>query len=315
MDVVKGAIFGAAAGDALGGPVELMSADEIREKYGLLKDMVGGGWLHLEPGEYTDDTQMIIAVARGIIANPYSPLEEVGRAFIRWYQSKPKDIGNTTLMSLRNYLLLGNWSEAARLTAKNLNKLDSNGGLMRTLPVTFGYWGNLPAMARWSSEICSMTHYSYEGMACCIFYNILVYLAGQRKNSKREIITAALHETDRFCKAFSIHPAKFFWHVVYHVQKGAPRAFPRGNALDTLAASLQSFLWTDSFEDALVEVVNRGDDTDTAGTVTGGLAGAYYGYSSIPARWLDALKNKEELLEISAGLAQLANPPASAISF
>ncbi|MEW6425428.1 MAG: ADP-ribosylglycohydrolase family protein [Bacillota bacterium] len=306
-DVIKGAFYGAAVGDALGGPAELLSAEEIREKYGVLKEMVGGGWLNLEPGEYTDDTQMIIAVAKGILANPYFPVEEIGRAFIRWYQSRPKDIGNTTLMSFRNYLRLGNWPEAAKLTAKTLNKLDSNGGLMRTLPVTFGYWGNLPAMAKWAAKICTMTHYSQEGVTCCIFYNILVYLAGRRKTSKREMVTEALHETDRFCKTLDLHPTKFFWHIIHHIQKGTPAAVPRGNALDTLAASLQSFLNTDSFEEALVEVVNRGDDTDTAGTVTGGLAGAYYGYPAIPSHWLAALKNKPAIDEIIEDFSRLLN--------
>lgn len=306
-NVVRGAFFGAAVGDALGGPAELLSAEEIQEKYGVLTEMIGGGWLNLEPGEYTDDTQMIIAVAKGILASPHSPGEEIGRAFIRWYQSKPKDIGKTTLMSFRNYLRLGNWPEAARLTANTLNKLDSNGGLMRTLPVTFGYWNNLLAMAKWSAKICSMTHYSQEGMTCCIFYNILVYFAGLRESSKREIITQALHTTDKFCKTLNIQPTKFFWHIIHHIQKGTPRIIPRGNVLDTLAASLQSFLYTGSFEEALVEVVNRGDDTDTAGTVTGGLAGAYYGYSSIPSRWLSDLKKTNELEEVAEGFCRLLN--------
>jgi len=306
-DVIKGAFYGAAAGDALGGPAELLSAEEIREKYGVLKEMTGGGWLNLEPGEYTDDTEMIIAVARGILANPYSPVEETGRAFIRWYQSGPKDIGNTTLMSFRNYMLLGNWTEAAKQTAKTLNKLDSNGGLMRTLPVTFGYWGNLPAMARWSARICTMTHYSQEGVTCCLFYNLLVYFAGLREGTKREMITRALNETDRFCKILDLHPTKFFWHIIHHIQKGTPAAIPRGNALDTLAAALQSFLQTESFEEALVEAVNRGDDTDTAGTVTGGLAGAYYGYPAIPSRWLAALKKTAALDEVIEDFCRLQN--------
>jgi len=296
---IKGSFYGAAVGDALGGPAELLSAEEIKNKYGVLKEMTGGGWLNLEPGECTDDTQMILAVAKGILANPFSPGEEIGRAFIRWYRSKPKDIGNTTLMSIRNYLRLGNWQEASLQTAQTLNKLDSNGGLMRTLPVTFGYWRKLYNMARWSAKICSMTHHSQESMTCCIFYNILVYLAAQKKTSKREMVTKALHETDRFSKQLNIHSTKFFWHIIHSIQKGESAVIPRGNALDTLAASLQSFLFKDSFEAALVEVVNRGKDTDTAGAVTGGLAGAYYGYSSIPLHWLKTLKNKNEIEEVT----------------
>jgi len=305
LDTIKGAFFGAAVGDALGAPVEMMSAEEIREKHGVLREMVGGGWLRLEPGEYTDDTQMTLAVARGILADPVSPIEEIGRGFIRWYQSNPKDIGNTTLMSLRNFLRTGDWKQAARLTANSLNKPDSNGGLMRTLPVTFGYWDNPSAMAKWSVEIACMTHYSQEGSACSMFYNLLLYLLGKERGDRREMITAALQLTDRYCRQLNLAPNKFFWYIIRHIQKNAPRAFPEGGALDTLAAALQCFLEHDSFEEAVVAAVNRGDDADTAGTLTGGLAGVYYGFRAIPKRWLQALKNTAPVAEAANGFHRM----------
>ncbi|WP_078060620.1 ADP-ribosylglycohydrolase family protein [Desulfotomaculum copahuensis] len=305
QDMLKGAFYGAAVGDALGGPAELMDVADIREKYGILRDMVGGGWLNLEPGEYTDDTQLTLAVARGILANPVSPVEETGRGFIRWYQSGPRDIGNTTIMSFRNFLRTGDWKEAARITASSLNKLDSNGGLMRTLPVTFGYWGNLAAMARWSVEIAYMTHYSQEGAACCLFYNLLLYLLGRDRGNKRETVTKALQLTDQYCRQVNLSPNKFFWYIIRHIQKNAPPAVPGGSALDTMATALQCFLNNECFEDAVVAAVNRGDDTDTAGTVTGGMAGIYYGFSAIPERWLKALKNTAPLEEAVAGFYRL----------
>ena len=46
---------------------------------------------------------------------------------------------------------------------------------------------------------------------------------------------------------------------------------------------------TESFEEAVVLAVNLGDDADSVGAVTGQLAGALYGMSGIPARWLEQL--------------------------
>lgn len=296
-DLLRGAFLGSAVGDALGGPVETLSEDQIRETYGTLREMAGGGWLNLEPGEWTDDTCMILDVARGILSNPAFPLEEIGHNFLRWYRSGPRDIGRTTGESIKNHLIIGNWREAARATAHSLNKMDSNGGLMRTLPVTFGYWHDMRKMAKWSAEICMMTHYSQDVATCCIFYNILVRLAAGG-GPRREMISRALDLTDSFLKEMNIAPSKFFWHTIRHIQKDAPRAIPRGNALDTLAASLQSFLCAGDFEEALVDVVNRGEDTDTAGCITGGLAGVYYGYRSIPGRWLDTLKKREVIEQV-----------------
>ena len=51
----------------------------------------------------------------------------------------------------------------------------------------------------------------------------------------------------------------------------------------------QAFFATASFEDCLVDVVNRGGDADTTGAIAGMLAGARYGLDAIPRRWLRAL--------------------------
>ena len=50
---ITGAMLGMAVGDALGAPVEFMTPGEISAKYGTLKELVGGGWLRLKPGQVT----------------------------------------------------------------------------------------------------------------------------------------------------------------------------------------------------------------------------------------------------------------------
>jgi ADP-ribosyl-[dinitrogen reductase] hydrolase len=65
-------------------------------------------------------------------------------------------------------------------------------------------------------------------------------------------------------------------------------------------ATLEAAYWavgtTSSFEDAVIQAVNLGDDADTVGAVAGQLAGVIYGYNNIPSRWLNALAWKSELL-------------------
>lgn len=299
---VRGALYGAAIGDALGGPVEYISREEVRKKYGVLREMVGGGRHNLEPGEFTDDTHMLLLVAEGILSNSMYPLEEIGRRFLAWYRARPDYVGRTTARSFENYLQVGDWKEAARATAAAVNKMNSNGALMRTLAVTFAYQKDTDLMAYWSKEIASMTHYSDEGAACCIFYNYLVFLAASTSLPKREMITKSLQFTDQQCKRFDLQPSSFFWFIVKYVQFGAEELPPKGNALHTLGAAVQCFLQEDSFEDTLVCAINRGEDTDTVGTVAGGLAGCYYGYNSIPGRWVDELKDKDKIEGVVAGL-------------
>jgi len=40
--------------------------------------------------------------------------------------------------------------------------------------------------------------------------------------------------------------------------------------------------------------VSFGGDTDTVASLTGGLAGAFYGVEAIPKQWLDSLQMEEE---------------------
>jgi ADP-ribosyl-[dinitrogen reductase] hydrolase len=64
---------------------------------------------------------------------------------------------------------------------------------------------------------------------------------------------------------------------------------PSGYVPDTMRAVFQAFFDTDTFEDCLTDVVNRGGDADTTGAIAGMLAGAVYGLKGIPRPWLDAL--------------------------
>ena len=69
-----------------------------------------------------------------------------------------------------------------------------------------------------------------------------------------------------------------------------------GYAIHTLEAALWAVDQTDSFEAAVVLAVNLGDDADTVGAVTGQLAGALYGFSGIPPRWLQPLAWRQKII-------------------
>jgi len=72
-----------------------------------------------------------------------------------------------------------------------------------------------------------------------------------------------------------------------------------GYVLHTLEASIWCLLNTDNYKDAVLKAVNLGQDTDTTGAVTGGLAGLLYGYYSIPGNWLSQLARKDDIEDLS----------------
>jgi ADP-ribosyl-[dinitrogen reductase] hydrolase len=68
-----------------------------------------------------------------------------------------------------------------------------------------------------------------------------------------------------------------------------PITNPSGWIVETLKAVFQGFFAHKSFEDTLLDVVNRGGDSDTTGAIVGMLAGALHGARAIPGRWLGRL--------------------------
>ena len=75
-----------------------------------------------------------------------------------------------------------------------------------------------------------------------------------------------------------------------------------GFVLHTLQTALYHALTVDSAESAIVNAVNEGGDTDTIGAVAGAVAGARFGASALPERWLDALTATDELRDLARAI-------------
>jgi len=159
---ILGGLFGVACGDALGGTLEFMSKDEIKRKYGYLKDIIGGGCWDLKPGEVTDDTMMTIAVAEGILDNPENPIDDIGKHFIEWYDSKPRDIGNIIRIALGQYKRSNDWMKTAYYAHQVTGgKSAGNGSLMRCLPVALYYY-DVEKMLEITASQSVLTHYDQK---------------------------------------------------------------------------------------------------------------------------------------------------------
>lgn len=271
MDVACGALYGVAVADALGATLEFMSAAEIARRYGTLRDIVGGGWLALRPGQVTDDTEMTLAVAEGIAEQPDAPVEAVGRRFIEWLDTQPRDVGRTCAVAL-NYARRRDWADAARFAHDDLGgRSAGNGSLMRSAYPGLWYADRAQAL-RVAVELSRMTHYDPLASEACELYTAAIWDMARGGVPARQALKAAFGGT-RYQAALA----------------GQARLDPTGFVVDTLNCALDAVACTSSLEDAIVRAVNLGGDADTVGAVAGGLAGAMYGYDSIPTRWREAL--------------------------
>ncbi|HVX30805.1 MAG TPA: ADP-ribosylglycohydrolase family protein [Nitrolancea sp.] len=294
-DRYRGCLLGLAIGDALGAPVEFINRDEIALRFGVVREMRGGGWLDTKPGEYTDDTQMALAIARSIAELGRIDPADIGARFVRWMEGMPKDIGNTTLQSL-GYLAAGvPWDEAgARTAARKGDSGAGNGSIMRTAPIGLACRNDPAGLIRQSIDISRITHAdprcTWSCVALCQAIAALINETGDPLAAAR----AGIEEPE---VVETVERAATIRRV--QVQSG-------GYVLHTLSAALWAFVNHESFEDVVVAAVNLGGDADSSGAVSGALAGARYGASAIPERWLSVLQSREELTDLADRLLEIA---------
>jgi ADP-ribosyl-[dinitrogen reductase] hydrolase len=285
-DRALGSFLGLAIGDALGATVEFMSAREIAAKYGVHNQIVGGGWLHLQPGHVTDDTAMALALGSAQIACGGWNLRAVADAFVFWMRGRPVDIGHTCRRGISRYIAHG--SLCAPLAEDNAG----NGAAMRNLPTVLASLASETQLIQRSLEQAHLTHHHPQSDAAT------AALACMTRRLLLEGPQAACNHIAGDLVAR--HPAFAF------------KPWPgrtSGYIVDTVQTVFDGFFNTDNFEECLVRVVNRGGDADTTGALAGQLAGALYGVEGIPVRWLKKLdprvkaaihRQTPELLRLSA---------------
>jgi ADP-ribosyl-[dinitrogen reductase] hydrolase len=281
LDRALGAYVGFAVGDALGATVEFMTKGEIREKYGLHRKMIGGGWLHLEPGQVTDDTEMALALGRSLIRRGGFDAVDVCDEFVGWLKSGPVDIGNTCRRGIRRYITNGT------VEGSYCEGDAGNGAAMRNLPVALATLGFPKRTEEWTLAQCHITHHhplsDAATLALARMVQALVGGLGMRvaRDEARTLVEA--HKCFKF-----------------ETFRGQSTAY----IVDTMQTVLHFYFLTDSFKGCLIEVVNQGGDADTTGAIAGMLAGATYGIQDIPSAWLGKL-DRAVLDEIRAQVPAL----------
>lgn len=261
-----GAYLGLAVGDALGATVEFLTRSEIKSKHGVHKHMTGGGWLHLKPGQVTDDTEMALCLGRVLVKHGTWDVTEACENFAGWLRSHPVDVGNTCRRGIRRYI-------TQKTVEGPYNEGDGgNGAAMRSLPVTLATLGDPAAFEAWTLSQCHITHNHPLSDDATLAFGRMVH--------------ALLHDQGMAaCKAESDALTAKHRCFGFKTYKGLSSAY----IVDTVQTVLNFFFTTASFRDCLIETVNQGGDADTTGALAGMLAGALYGVREIPEEWLEKL--------------------------
>ncbi|BAO05143.1 ADP-ribosylglycohydrolase (precursor) [Clostridium botulinum B str. Osaka05] len=302
---VLSGLFGLCVGDALGVPVEFISRKELEKK--PINDMLGYMVHYQPPGTWSDDSSMSFCLAESL-CNSFDTVD-IGNKFCKWLDEgywtpygRVFDIGNTTLNAITK-IKNGIEAEKAGDTAVYNN---GNGSLMRILPLVYyleNYEENRFDMVH---KVSGITHgHIYSKIACSIYVEFALNLLKGNDPIKSYI---SMQKT--ILEYYTSKDRQKDLDVFHRILNNDISLLSineinsSGYVIHTLEAALWSFLNSRNYKDAVLVAINLGNDTDTIGSITGGIAGIYYGYNNIPQKWINTIARKNDILNLALKLSK-----------
>jgi ADP-ribosyl-[dinitrogen reductase] hydrolase len=299
---IHSALFGVAVGDALGVPVEFKSRTYLKEN--PVSEMMGYMCWNQPPGTWSDDSSLTFCLAESLCED--FDVEHIAIIFVRWMQegywgahNKVFDIGGTTRYSLARIVK----GESAKFSGNFFEEDNGNGSLMRILPLVF-YLKNendVNVIYQIVKEVSSITHAHFRSVFACFIYIVysLELLKGNKKfeayNQTKIILEDFISKNDFNKKEIELFD-RILKANINDIEED--KIHSSGYVLHSLEASLWCVLNSSSYPETVLKAVNLGGDTDTTGTIAGGLAGLIYGYDAIPKEWINILARKNDITDL-----------------
>ncbi|RVW06016.1 ADP-ribosylglycohydrolase family protein [Rhodococcus spongiicola] len=278
-DRAAGVLLATATGDALGAGYEFTAPGSD-----AVIDMIGGGLGSFAPGEWTDDTSMAVAIAEvaatGADISTGPGLDAVAAQFVRWYESGPADIGVQTSAVLSKRPASA--EEMRSIAAAIPGLKGGNGSLMRTAPVALAYLGDADGCLRAARAISLLTHDDERAVEACEMWTYAI---------RHAVLYGTFDGVREYVAGASTGARDYWTPLLDRAERGTPADFPNnGWVVDALLTAWWAITTTDAtgpehLQRALEQAVRAGHDTDTTAAIAGGLLGARWGASVIPARW------------------------------
>ena len=302
FDAALGSLLGACIGDAAGAVLEFMGCAPTAADVDHALTMPGGGVWQVAPGQVTDDCELSICLARALAQSQAFDLEIIANSYAAWIESKPFDIGTTTINGL-GYFTFGKRTPShatgmTRAAAQHSIASKSNGSLMRASPL--GIWGNrhsaseIADFARQDSCLSHPNECCWQAVACyAIAIAHLINNLGDRLGAFACAKTWADQHANAEIQQWLTDAADTV-DIAYAPQIGFVRI--------GFTHAFRHLLLGTSYMDALRETLLGGGDTDTNACIVSGLVGAAWGADAIP----DAMKNAVLNCDTTMGQARPA---------
>lgn len=285
-DRCAGVLLATACADALGAPHEF--GGPISEHRPL--SMTGGGAFGWEPGEFTDDTAMAVPIAEAVaLGKDLRDPEVIAGILHSWldWLAVTKDVGVQTGAILRNLRRDGEITErAARVLSEqhhtsNGCRSGGNGALMRTAPVALAFLDDPQGLTEAARRIAELTHWEESAGDACVLWCHAIVNAIKTGEFNVRVGLSELPE----------HRRDYWEHLISEAENHTPATFHSSNGWVVSAfqgawsAIFMGMRANDGLVGMLERAVRGGGDTDTVAAIAGGLVGAAFGASRVPAEW------------------------------
>jgi ADP-ribosylglycohydrolase len=335
---IFGSLMAAALGDAMGAATEQHTTDEIVGKYGgLLRELLAPSEETFsagnQPGQITDDTSQMFALAQALIETDGELGEEAWiKALLHWAATSPmaRMMGPTT-RPLLEALAAGHDTAHVGRSPYSARKLTSfgatNGTAMRVAPAGLVYPGDIEAAVRLSWVTCRPTHDTQIAAAAAGAIAAGVAQALMPGADVFTVARACLHGA-RLGEALGARegrrvPGPSVPRRIELAVDEALRAASLHEALGRIEASVgNSVMAAESVPaavgifvaaagdplEAAVGGTNIGNDSDTIAAMAGALAGALRGIDAVPTHMHETISaaNSEDIAALADGLTALA---------
>ena len=305
VDRYTGCLFGLAIGDALGMPTEFLSLDAIRARFGPdgVTNLEAGSW---PAGHFTDDTQMTLALAEGLLAAGLdAPVDaimaEVAGEFVSWAEDPiggRRAPGNACMNGCRNLAAGVPWREAGVAHSKGC------GTAMRAAPIGLASPGDYERIRQVGIAQSLATHGHPCALAGSVAVAALVSMALEHEEPD-QMLEQTLAMTGEISHEFVER-----LHRVPEALQSDPQDAWRllGEAWvaeEAVAGALYCFLRSpDDYRATVLSAANTDGDSDSLACIAGAISGAYNGINAIPEDWRVKVERGEDLQSVAERLFQ-----------
>ena len=323
----QGCIVGLAVGDALGFPCEFRTRAQILAAFGPsgVTDFVGildAAWPKWPailsrphpPGTFSDDTQMSIALAEGLLdgerGNLDIVMQRVAARFVAWSHADNNNRapGNACMTGCTNVERGMPWSVAGVADSKGC------GAAMRVAPIGLLYADDHERLLEVARASALITHRHDAGIEGAAAAALLVALA-LSKRTPEQMYDALVKECAPRSKDFAACLERFAKHCDSPPEIALSKeGIGEGWVAEEAVLSALYCLWQrpDDFAAAVLLGANTDGDSDSIACIAGSIAGALHGVEAIPPKWRSTVEDAGELFGVAERLLEAAYEDAKA---